>query len=365
MKSSHGQYLIGLVEQALAGGEDPLNPPISVSKNGSLAKWRDKIQVLEIRVNDPGLKFSASILEETLKKTQNLGLEPIVTLPEFIPIQYEVPPQIWKSSITKPPSDKRVVFFKPCYLAIPKTVDNPKNFHSLQVEECLPIIELAAKYGTRKMIVPVSEPGLFIDPQAFEEFRKKFKHFFKIGKEKGISFFLRNGGITKDFFSRIKKETECSMAYNVGISHLERNNIAEYYESFKDSIGIVLLHQTLPGIDKFTSYKEGIQKAFKAYLVALKEFRRLKKNSEPKEMEQVISSLRHAFEKYQEASRNHFFNLGVFQNGGINLVPLLKSIKKDLDSGKEKILIFETVPNMKNSEFVSRYLLSDGLQSRL
>ena len=56
MNNIESTFLLGYVEQGIGASQDPLDPPISISCNGSLAKWRDKLNFIDIRVNDPGLK---------------------------------------------------------------------------------------------------------------------------------------------------------------------------------------------------------------------------------------------------------------------------------------------------------------------
>ena len=131
MNNTETTFLLGYVEQAVGGSQDPLDPPISISSNGSLAKWRDKMNFIDIRVNDPGLKNDSEAFEKMLEKTQELGIEAILTLPEYIGSTYKVPPALNPSNSIKREDEKirgkrkiyqrpeKIVHFRPCYLAIP------------------------------------------------------------------------------------------------------------------------------------------------------------------------------------------------------------------------------------------------------
>ncbi|MBP7632831.1 hypothetical protein KBA41_01575, partial [Candidatus Ozemobacteraceae bacterium] len=68
-----------------------------------------------------------------------------------------------------------------------------------------------------------------------------------------------------------------------------------------------------------------------------------------------------AYRAYQKTTGNELAYQGVFQGGDINYVPFLKTLRKDLEAGRELYLLLETVPNMKNVEFLARYLLSDSM----
>jgi len=366
MNSYEPRILIGCVEQALTDGYDPLLPPISVSLNGTLAKWRGKMQILDLRINDPGLRNYRAAFEDTLAKANALGIEPIVTLPELGLIVYDAPPETDQPSFVKTPPAKQIPLrgvpcFKSYYLAVPRTVTDPDAYHTLQVEDCLPILEMALKYKVRKIIVPVSEPGLFLDPIAADEFRSKFKELIAGFRGKGFTFHLRTGGLSKDLFSKIAKETGCFMALNVGMAHLERVNIEELYNMFADQISVLLLHQVLPGIDKWYSRKEEMAKALRYYLKFREDFSDEIKLGFQQANESIFNRLNSLYREYADAYRNNYFNLGLFQSGDINMVPLLKMIKKDLEKGKEKCLILETVPNIKNAEYLGRYVIGDSL----
>ena len=94
-------FFLGYVEQAV-GGFDPLNPPISISKNGSLAKWRGKLDFFDLRVNDLGLAHHKQEYEDLLIKAKELGIEVVMTLPEFIPVSFEMVPPMPSSKPVNP-----------------------------------------------------------------------------------------------------------------------------------------------------------------------------------------------------------------------------------------------------------------------
>ncbi|MDD3001707.1 MAG: hypothetical protein PHF29_08125, partial [Candidatus Riflebacteria bacterium] len=124
-------FFLGYVEQAIGGGKDPLSPSISISKNGSLAKWRGKLDFLDLRVNDPGLKHYKQEFINILKKASELGIEVVITLPEYIPMYFEMAPELPTKAPLKQPSETdvppkknvykrpdKLVHFKNCYLAL-------------------------------------------------------------------------------------------------------------------------------------------------------------------------------------------------------------------------------------------------------
>lgn len=367
MKNTDTPLLLGYVEQGIGGSQDPLSPPISISRNGTLAKWRGKLHFLDLRVNDPGLKKNLAAFELMLQKAESLGLKVIITLPEYVPHFFELPPEppakteevnpTRKSTIQKP---EKLVHFRPCYLALPSAVQGNNAFHVLSTEDCLPVIELAAKYKVENIIVPVSEPGIFLDPQAENVFKKAFKIINDAAKVHGIRLHLRNGGISMPVFKKMAKEFGCGLAYNVGIAHLESNNFHETYCQFRDEISIVMLHQALPGLDKWSARRDAMEKTLKAYLDAKKDYQAGINDKDSNYAEQVLKRFNFALRDYYEACRNQYLNLGLFQNGDLNLVPLLREMRKDLESGNQKYFLLETVPNTKNNDYILRYVMPDN-----
>ena len=73
--------------------------------------------------------------------------------------------------------------------------------------------------------------------------------------------------------------------------------------------------------------------------------------------EKVLKRYNFALKDYEEASLNKFFNLGLFQNGDLNLVPLLKEVRKDIEAGDLKYVLIEAVPNTRNNDFVLKNVL--------
>lgn len=255
MKNPESSVFVGYVEQAIAGRQDPLSPPISISRNGSLAKWRGKFHFLDLRVNDPGLKKYREDFRQMLQKAQTLGIETIVTLPQLSPVLFDLPPEdpekmaapVRKTSQKK---SEKLVYFKPAFLALYQAVRGSASFAKLATADCIPIIELAAEFGVDKIIVPVSEPGQYLDRMAEEEFEKSFAELDQAAKANGIRLHVRNGGLSERFYKRLKKAFGCGLAYNVGIAHLESDNIFDNYCKWKNDIEILMLHQVLPGLDR-------------------------------------------------------------------------------------------------------------------
>lgn len=372
MNSSETRFFIGCVEQAAAGGYDPLTPPISISRNGTLAKWRGKIHFMDLRVNDPGLKKYRSNFADTLQKAKTLGIEVFLTLPEVIPAVHEPPPEPPVNThpqrgrpapppLKKPAPPLPVVTFKDCLLAVPRTVSEADHYHSLTVEECLPIIELAREHGVKNIIVPTSRPGLFLDPAAGEEFRAKLKLLAAAAKQAGITLHVRTGGLSFDLFRRINRELGCMLALDAGWTHLERNNLVAVYEEFRDKISIILMHQVQPGLDKWGAWKDAMELAWREYRKRAAEWHAYPEKGDVQERRLLEGLAYDAFKAYLKTTGNELAYQGLFQSGDINFVPFLKMLRKDLESGRELYLLLEAVPNMKNVEFLSRYLLSDSM----
>ncbi|NCB37373.1 MAG: hypothetical protein EOM80_01280 [Erysipelotrichia bacterium] len=369
MKNSDTPFFLGYVEQGIGGSQDPLMPPISISRNGTLAKWRGKLHFINLRVNDPGLKKNAAAFEDMLQKTETLGIKTIITLPEYVPHYYELPPEppasdkpeekvpVRKTAVKKP---VRLVHFRPCYLSLPAAIEGNPAYHTLSVEDCLPIIEMAAKFKVGHIIVPVSEPGIFLDPQAENRFKKALKSINEVAKVNNIRLHLRNGGISASVFQKMAKEFGCGLAYNVGVAHLERDDIIETYRRFADNISIVILQQVLPGLDKWGARRDDMEQALKNYAGAKKEYSQSLSDNDEAWQERCLKNFNKALHDYYESCRNACFNLGLFQNGDLNLVPLLKELRKDLEAGHEKFFLLETVPNTKNSDLIARYVLPDN-----
>ena len=364
---------IGYVEQALGGDQDPLYPPISISRNGSLAKWRDKLNFIDIRVNDPGLRKYRDSFTEMLTKARGLGKDIVLTLPEFTPVYFDMPPVTERpveegEDAPRRPVKKRpakLVYFKPSYLALPTVIDNRASYQELEIEDYLPVLELAKKFEVRHVVMPVSEPGVFLDPFAEEKFKKKFKALNEFAQANNIQLHLRNGGLALSVFKRMHKIFKCGLAYNVGIASLEGDDMIQTIKEHGDKISVLVLQQILPGLDKWGNRRENMKRALKKYVEAKKEYRQsLAQNGEEGAAE-LLQEFNYALKEYYDASRNDSFNLGLFQNGHLNLVPLLKDLRRDLKDGVERYFVIEAVPNTKNNDFVMGYLMPESFQSSL
>lgn len=80
--------------------------------------------------------------------------------------------------------------------------------------------------------------------------------------------------------------------------------------------------------------------------------------------EKVLSRYNDAYYAYIDANKNNLYNLGLFQNGDLNIIPLLKDIHKDIEQGKKRYLLLETVPNTKNNDIIMRYVVPDNFTGR-
>lgn len=360
---------LGYVEQAISGGKDPLSPPISISRNGTLAKWRDKLDFLDLRVNDPGLKVNKAGYEDTLKKAQSLEVFSVITLPEFTPTFYDLPLENEKNDNTDGFSEKKterrnsrkLVYYLPSYLALSEASSGTGNHRELHVEDCMPVIELALEYEVENIVVPVSEPGVFLDPLAEGRFQEKLGVIGEYALSKGLKIHLRNGGLAKPSFLSMVSKMPLKLAYNVGIGHLERDNILETYREMSSYIDIVTLQQVLPGVDKWSGRRERIFKALNDYLQTLEQSR----HGSPDLTESSIKSLAAAFKRYRDSCRNESFNIGLFQNGDLNLLPLLKEMRKNLSQQKETMVTLEVVPNLKNNDFVLNNIVPDRFRGSI
>ena len=366
MKNNEIPFFLGYVEQAIGGGQDPLSPPISISKNGSLAKWRGKLNFLDIRVNDPGLKKNAAAFEMVLQKAASLSIQTIITLPEYSPVYFDLPPEPKVEESARParrggePKATRLTHFKPAYLALPSVIQGHPSYYSLSVEECLPVIELAAKYSVKDIIVPISEPGVFLDPQAEVRLKKALKELSAAASAASITLHLRNGGISLSVYRKLAREFGCKLAYDVGIAHLEGEDFLDTYQKFSDEISIISLHQVLPGLDKFSARREAMEKALKEYIVARNDYRQSVEDKDDSYSEKCLKRFNYALKDYQEASRNTCFNLGLYQSGDLNLVPLLKELRRNIDAGAEKYILLAMVPNTRNNDFVVQKLAPEN-----
>ena len=349
MNNIESTFLLGYVEQAIGGSQDPLDPPISISSNGSLAKWRDKLNFIDLRVNDPGLKKNKEAFEKMLEKTQELGIETILTLPEYIGKSYKVPPSPnANNAVQKQNEDKgkakknlyqrpeKIVHFRPCYLSIPNALKGNKIYTQLTVEDCLPIIEMGAKYGVKNIIVPVSEPGQFIDPLAETQFKKSLKVICDAANKAGMKVLLRNGGISAPVFKKMAKEFGVGLAYNLGIALLECDNIVEVYKQNSEHIRVIMFQQLVQGLDKWNTKREEMEKALKEMLRAEKDYNKGLEEKDTHYAEQVLIRYNDAYYAYIDANKNNLYNLGLFQSGDLNIIPLLKEIRKDIEQGSIK-----------------------------
>ena len=373
MIQPESHVFFGSVEQAVAGGVDPLFPPISVSRNASLAKWRNKLHFLDIRVNDPGLKQFDAPFQELLGKVAALNLEAFVTLPEYAVTLHPVPPDAWieeprpgpkkpgkKGREEKKPPPREtppasIAEFRACYLAIPSSVADPDEFAHLSEDDCLPIMECAAKAGVKQIILPVAEPGLFLDPVAAQEFEAKLAGLAKAADGMQLKLSLRNGGMSDDLFSRWHKRFGCKLALNIGTAHLEQVDALEVYRTYRDDVFLLVAHQVLPGMDKVRARRKAMIQAQKTCLERLTAL--MQATDLPKtEIVELRSRFRGSFRKMRDAGFSHHANLGLFQSGDLNIVPLLKELRRDLERGVDRYILVESVPNTRNTDFIFQYL---------
>ena len=372
MNTTESSFFLGFIEQAIGGGQDPLSPSISISRNGTLAKWRGKMHLLDLRVNDPGLRHFREEFTTLLQKAETLGIKAVITLPEYVSQVFDLPPDLPpKNDDPLPPPRKPVkkpenlVHFRPCYLTIPSSVQGNSAFVGLSAADCLPIIELAARFKVADIIVPVSEPGNFLDPQAEIHFKKALKILTDAASQHGIKLHLRNGGISRSVYKKIAREFGCGLAFNVGIACLESEEILETYQLFRNEISIVMLQQIMPGLDKWAARRDAMEKALREYCEAARDYQTAVAEKDAHYAENVLKRYHSALYVYNDAARNQFFNLGLFQKGDLNLVPLLKELRKDIEAGHQKICLIETVPNTRNTDFVLRYVMPDSFPGSL
>ena len=375
MTQEQGSYLIGAVEQAIAGGYDPVFPPISVSLNGALAKWRKSIQILDLRVNDPGLKRYRPAIEQTLGQLKNLSIDCIITLPEVIPQFVTLPSEILPPP-SGPESNSRRIFatrkeqgiattsvarFQQCFLAVPHGFSSSGAAHRLELDELIPILDLGKQYGVRRMIVPVSTPGLFLDAQSQTEFQQHFVKLHLEAEKRGIRLLLKNGGLSKDFFLRLRKATGCKLALNLGTAFFERLDLLETLQAHQDHIEVVYLHQVLSGIDVLSEREDRVRKALNQTIEAVMEYQKPENLKDPDDKEYYFNQLKKAFFSFRDARQNSTSHIGIFQHGAINFVPVLKYFKQLLEQGRDLTIFFEAVPSLKNLEFFERYVVADIL----
>jgi hypothetical protein len=301
-----------------------------------------------------------------LQKSEALGIEAVLTLPQYSPVFFDLPPEdpnrpifanSRKSSFKKP---EKLVYFKPAYLSLSNTLEGSVSFHKLSIDDCMPVMELAAEFGLKNIVVPVSEPGHFLERRAEDEFVQSFAKLAEFASQHNIKMHVRNGGLSERLFKKLGKDFSCKLAYNVGIAHLESDNLLEVYQRLKEEISIIMLHQVLPGIERWDARRDQLENSLKKYVLAKKEYKQSLVEGDESYSEACLRRFYGAMREYFDAFRNSDRNLGLFQNGDLNLVPLLKEIRKDLDDGQEKYLLLEAVPNTKNTDFLFQYLLADS-----
>jgi len=370
--TSNNNFFLGYAEQAVIGDNDPLLPPISVSQNGAIAKWGDSLHFIDLRVNDPGLKTGTEELEKMFDLAESRNIKVVLTLPEYYIKTYMLPKNL-RTEEKRPSTSfakrkfsrlhekviQRVYF----YPALTSQMIGRHNYRQLSYELALPILEIAAKRGVKDIIIPVSEPGDFLDPlaeRAFTEFLRQITEFTKSAE---MTVHLRNGGLSWDSFKRLSKEFNCLMAYDVGTALLEGDNWFENYKKNSEYIEILLLHQALPGLDKWQNWKASAELAVKDFKACFKEYAVAKKEeeAEPEYLATCSKKLIDSYLDYLDVFNNDISNLGLFQNGGINFTPLLKEIKSKVASGQRKLIVLNCIPNVKNNEYVNRIMLGDEI----
>ncbi len=372
MNTTDTTFLLGYVEQAVGGGQDPLTPPISISKNGTLAKWRGKLHVIDLRVNDPGLRNNREDYTAMLQKAETLGIKAVITLPEYVSRKYDLPPDLPPKKDDPPIQPRKgekkpenLVHFRPCYLSLPSSFQGNAAFQTLNAADCLPIIELAARFKVENVVVPVSEPGTFLDPQAEIHFKKALKTISEAAAAANIKLHLRNGGVSQAVFRKLAGEFGCGLAFNVGIAHLESEDVLEIYRKFRNDISIIILQQVLPGLDKWAARRDAMERSLKDYQAAAKDYQAGMNDKDSYYAENVLKRYHTALRDYYDAARNQFCNLGLFQNGDLNLVPLLRELRQDIEAGRQKYCLIEAVPNTRNTDFVLRYVMPDSFPGSL
>ena len=87
-------------------------------------------------------------------------------------------------------------------------------------------------------------------------------------------------------------------------------------------------------------------------VAARNEYRQSLKENDEGYSEKCLKQFNFALKDYQEARRNSCFNLGLYQSGDLNLVPLLKEIRRSIEAGSEKHVLLAMVPNTRNNDFV-------------
>ncbi|MBF0408611.1 MAG: hypothetical protein HQM10_14775 [Candidatus Riflebacteria bacterium] len=403
MEKSYGKIFYGYVEQAVCGGFDPLSPAISISRNGSLSKWRGNFHSLDLRVNDPGLRSYYQEVKTTLEKAAGLEIETNITLPEFFHLVVDSPPPPPNQEQHAPPNPgslrpdgtsrikkepevvrERVSCFFSTLNAIPSSVQGtilqkpPADFsdselielvkaapggilwYKLSQNDILPIIDLAIESKVKRLIVPVSEPGLYLDNHSEDEFLSMLNFVKKRLHGKDVELCIKNGGLSSDFFKKLHNETGCKLVYNIGTAFIERQDFQEFYTVNRDKISALILQQLVPGVNKFRQWRNAYLRNFQSYLPEVQNYAKAAAKGDEAERVIAVKLLLNSYFKYVDSRKNEFFNHGLFQNGDINLVPFLKLLKSDLRNSKDLCLIIESVPNLKNTQFLDRILTGES-----
>ncbi len=175
-----------------------------------------------------------------------------------------------------------------------------------------------------------------------------------------MNVLLRNGGISLPVFKKMAKEFGVKLAYNLGIALLEGDNIVEVYRQNSEAISVVMFQQLIQGLDKWNNRREEMEKALKDMLRAEKDYNKGLEEKDTHYAEQVLIRYNDAYYAYVDANRNNLYNLGLFQSGDLNVIPLLKEIRKDIQNGSIKYLLIETVPNTKNNDLIMRSVVPNN-----
>ncbi len=386
---------LGFCEQAVAGGDDPFFPALSISHHGNLAKWGAKVQFVDLRVNDPGLRHYRAGCTAFLERCASHGVDVVLGLPQYEPGPFPALPDLETALAPEPrqptkgrPQAKsrgprfssgkipRPIHHRPAWLAIPDTWPNRSRIRELSLEDVLPIIELGRKYNVNTLVVGVTAPGQFIETNAFESFQNKLKTILDAawGTEESpaMRVLVRTGGLSPEGFNRLRTRTalkfgkrsvpRLELALDVGASFLEEgDDFMSLYRSLRPHIPLLVLQQVMPAREAWHERVDNRHATAEYLLKAVKNYHRKEQAGDRELLGEAASKLVDAWEEFRKSRTTAETCLGIFQNGAINFAPLLKELRADLEHGHTRRVSFYTAPHLRNFEHLMRYLGNDAL----
>lgn len=361
---------IGFIQQATKEGCEPFIPAISLYKYGGLAKWAPKIQAIELRLNDPGLKFYKNYFHGIITDAKRNRIKIVLSFPEYKPEYLLAPPERTKKTFNentnlenqdKTNKQKFFIWFKRAFLVTPYNYPEKSMCYELTLDDCNKVIDLAHEYQIDRVVVPISEPALFLDQRALSDLTDKLVEIAKIAQKYNIKLYLKNGGISFDYLKKLCDKISAKMAINIAYLYLEKFEFLELFEKFSDYCEIFYLCQVTSGIEEYNQRRENLIKSIINYKKQLDNF--MPYSNKPyydKDRCAAYNNLKQSYGEFLNCCKSMDFNLLLTQNGKISYTYFYKSLSKELTSGKHFTIFLETYPHIKNIELIRKNLFPEA-----